>query len=121
MRRGPAQVVDRREGFCPRSEDYTFMSDGFELDLRSAEGEMDLPDEYEGDVTLGVLDGSTPDEEWLAEVEAGHVLFLAVEGDLNELAAGFAGDVKEAGGSLVHFRKFLVVAPPGVDVDADRL
>ncbi|WP_232688566.1 DUF5779 family protein [Halobacterium zhouii] len=97
------------------------MNDGFELDLRNAEGEMDVPDDYDGDVTLGVLDGTTPDEEWLAEVDDGSVLFLAVEGDLNELAAGFAGDVKEAGGSLVHFREFLVVAPPGVDVDAERL
>jgi hypothetical protein len=46
---------------------------------------------------------------------------LTVEGDLNELAAGFARDVRDAGGGLVHFRGFLVVTPPDVDIDADRL
>ena len=97
------------------------MSDGFNLDLQRAEDEIDIPDDFEGGVTLGVLDGDTSDSEWLDEIQRGNVLFLAVEGDLNELAAGFAGDVKDAGGSLVHFRKFLVVAPPGVDVDAGRL
>ncbi|MFC3476363.1 DUF5779 family protein [Halobacterium litoreum] len=97
------------------------MSDGFNLDLRSAEEEIDLPEEFEGHVTLGVLDGTTPDAEWLQEIEDGNVLLLAVEGDLNELAAGFAGDVKNADGTLMHFRDFLVVAPPGVGVDADRL
>lgn len=97
------------------------MSDGFNLDLRRAEDEIDIPDDFEGGVTLGVLDGDTPAGEWLDEVQGGNVLFLAVEGDLNDLAAGFAGEVKEAGGSLVHFRQFLVVAPPSVDVDASRL
>jgi len=97
------------------------MSDGFNLDLRRAEDEIDIPENFEGGVALGVLDGDTPDSEWRDEIQRGNVLFLAVEGDLNELAAGFAGDVKDAGGSLVHFREFLVVAPPGVDVDAGRL
>lgn len=97
------------------------MSDGFNLDLRNAEEEIDLPEEFEGHVTLGVLDGTTPDSEWLAELDSGNVLLLAVEGDLNELAAGFAGDVKDGGGTLMHFREFLVVAPPGVGVDTDRL
>jgi len=97
------------------------MSDGFNLDLRNAEEEIDVPESFEGDVVLGVLDGTTPDDDWLAEVDAGNVLLLAVEGDLNELAAGFAGDVKDAGGTLMHFREFLVVAPPGTGVDADRL
>jgi hypothetical protein len=46
---------------------------------------------------------------------------LNVEGDLNELAAGFARDVKEGGGELMHFRDFLIVTPPGVDIDAERL
>jgi hypothetical protein len=46
---------------------------------------------------------------------------LAVEGDLNELAAGFARDVKEMGGDLMHFRGFLVVSPPGVEIGTDRL
>jgi hypothetical protein len=49
------------------------------------------------------------------------VLVLNVEGDLNELAAGFAREVKEAGGELMHFRDFLVVTPPAVDIDASRL
>jgi hypothetical protein len=97
------------------------MGDGFNLDLRNAEEEIDLPEEFDGNVTLGVLDGTTPDSEWLGEVDDGNVLLLAVEGDLNELAAGFAGDVKDAGGTLMHFREFLVVAPPGVGVDTDRL
>lgn len=100
------------------------MSD-FSLDLRTAEEELDIGEAEEGafggKVVLGVLDGTTPDEEWLSEIADGHVLLLAIEGDLNELAAGFARDVKEAGGTLTHFRRFLVVAPPGVVVDNERL
>ena len=99
------------------------MSD-FSLDLRHAEDELDVETEGEdldGKVVLGTLDGTTPDEEWLAEIEAGNVLMLAIEGDLNELAAGFARDVKESGGSLTHFRRFLVVGPPDVTVDTQRL
>ena len=99
------------------------MSD-FSLDLRHAEEELDVEAEGEdldGKVVLGTLDGTTPDDEWLAEIEAGNVLMLAIEGDLNELAAGFARDVKEGGGSLTHFRRFLVVGPPGVTVDTQRL
>lgn len=100
------------------------MSD-FSLDLRAAEEELDVA-EYEegafgGKVVLGVLDGTTPDEEWLSEIEDGHVLMLAIEGDLNKLASGFAREVKESGGNLTHFRRFLVVAPPGVVVDNERL
>jgi hypothetical protein len=57
----------------------------------------------------------------VAAVERGQVLVLNVEGDLNELAAGFARDVKELGGELMHFRGFLVVSPPGVDIDSSRL
>jgi hypothetical protein len=92
----------------------------FDLDLRNAEEQ--LGDEaLEGRVTLGVLDGSTPDEEWLSAVESGDVLVLSVEGDLNELASGFARQVKDMGGQLVHFRSFLVVTPPKIDVDTDRL
>jgi hypothetical protein len=92
----------------------------FDLDLRNAEEQLG---EEVGDarVTLGVLDGSTPDEEWVRAVEDGDVLVLAVEGDLNELAAGFARQVKDMGGQLVHFRSFLVVTPPTVDVDTERL
>lgn len=96
--------------------------DGFGLDLRDAETALDrVPSEYQGSVVLGVLDGSTPADEWLAEVFAGKVLVLAIEGDLQELAAGFASDVKEADGTLMRFREFLLVAPPDVTVDTSRL
>ena len=95
------------------------MSD-FDLDLRGAEEHLDDV-EIQGDVVLGVLDGSTDPEVWVRNVEQGNVLFLAVEGDLNELAEGFARPIKERGGTLMHFRQFLVIAPEGVDIDTDRL
>ncbi len=98
--------------------------DDFELDLRAIEEHIDEAEDESGgsgDVELGVLDGSTPDEEWLAALDAGRILVLHIEGDLNELAAGFAREVHESGGDLVHFRGFLVVAPPGIGVDTDRL
>ena len=93
--------------------------DDFDLDLGAAEREM----EPEGDrrVVLGILDGGTDPAEWRAEVANGNLLVLSVEGDLNERAAGFAGDVKDDGGTLVHFRGFLVVAPPDLPIDTDRL
>lgn len=91
----------------------------FDLDLAAAEAEID--ETTGGRVVLGVLDGSTPGEEWVDLVRAGNVLVLAVEGDLNELAAGFARDIRDMDGDLVHFRKFLIVSPPGIDVDTDRL
>jgi hypothetical protein len=98
------------------------MSD-FDLDLQSAEDQLDFED---GDgapqVELGVLDGETDPEEWTeAVLERGSVLVLNVDGDLNRLAAAFARDVKNEGGELMHFRGFLVVVPPGVRIDADRL
>ncbi|MFC7212884.1 DUF5779 family protein [Saliphagus sp. GCM10025334] len=96
------------------------MSD-FDLDLRTVEEHIDDELELEGSILLDVLDGSKEPEEWLEAVNAGNVLVLNVNGDVNELAAGFARDIKEAGGSLVHFRGFLIVAPPGVDVDTSRL
>ncbi len=95
------------------------MSD-FDLDLQTAEGELDDP-EGPGSVVLGVLDGSTDPDEWVRHVRGGDVLVLSIEGDLNELAAGFARDVREMGGELMHFRKFLVVSPPGREINADRL
>ena len=95
------------------------MSD-FDLDLRGAEEQLD-DDELDGHVVLGVLDGTTEPTEWIDEIERGNVLFLSVEGDLNRLAAGFARDVKEMGGKLMHFRSFLVVSPPGVSINTDRL
>ena len=95
------------------------MSD-FDLDLRGAEEHLDDV-EIQGDVVLGVLDGSTDPEVWVRNIEQGNVLFLAVEGDLNQLAEGFARPIKERGGALMHFRRFLVIAPEGVDIDTDRL
>ncbi|NHN48693.1 hypothetical protein G9464_13975 [Halostella sp. JP-L12] len=98
------------------------MSD-FSLDLRSVEDHIEEEEEGEGPnrIELGVLDGTTPDREWIDTVEEGAVLVLNVDGDVNELAAGFARDVKDGGGELVHFRGFLLVAPPGVSIDTDRL
>lgn len=94
--------------------------DDFELDLRNAEAELDTE---EGDrrVVLGVLDGETPPEEWIEAVLGGSVLVLDIEGDLAELAAPFADEIKDRGGTLMHFRGFLLVGPPGTDIDAERL
>ena len=93
--------------------------DDFDLDLGAAEREMVAADNRR--VVLGVLDGETDPAEWTAEIARGNLLVLAVEGDLNERAAGFASDVKDVGGTLVHFRGFLVVAPPDLPIDTDRL
>ncbi|WP_207587597.1 DUF5779 family protein [Halomontanus rarus] len=93
----------------------------FDLDLRAVEEHIDEETDLEGDIVLGVLDGTTPDEEWLETIADGNVLVLCVEGDVNERARGFARDIKESGGNLVHFRGFLVVSPPGVEVDTGRL
>jgi hypothetical protein len=95
------------------------MSD-FDLDLRGAEERLE-GDDLDREVVLAVLDGSTDPEEWIGAVEAGRILVLAVDGDLNRLAAGFARQVRDMGGTLMHFRDFLVVTPAGVDVDTDRL
>jgi len=93
----------------------------FDLDLRTVEEHIDEELELEGSIVLGILDGTTPPEEWLETISKGNVLVLNVDGDVNELAAGFARDVKESGGNLVHFRGFLVVTPPGIDVNTERL
>jgi len=100
------------------------MTDFDGLDLQSVEDQLDDVEGEDGRsnrVVLGVLDGTTDPETWKAIVGTGGVLVLDVDGDLNELAAGFARDVKTEGGELMHFRGFLVVTPPGVDIDADRL
>ncbi|WP_256297505.1 DUF5779 family protein [Haloarchaeobius salinus] len=97
----------------------------FDLDLNAVEDH--LPDEAEdgedlaGAVELGHLDGSTPDEEWVETVMSGRILVLNVEGDVNELASGFAREIKNEGGGLVHFRGFLIVSPPGIEIDSDRV
>ena len=96
------------------------MSD-IDLDLQAVEDQMEIDDGESRRIVLGILDGATPDEEWIAEIESGAVLVLSVEGDVNELAAGFARDITEAGGDLMRFREFLIVAPPGVVIDTDRL
>ncbi|XVH31373.1 DUF5779 family protein [Haloferacaceae archaeon DSL9] len=94
------------------------MSD-FDLDLRAAEEELEeVPDE---EVILGVLDGSRPADEWITAVKNGNVLVLAVDGDLSSLAAGFAREIKDLGGELMHFRGFLVVSPPETGINTDRL
>lgn len=99
------------------------MSDFEGLDLHAVEDQLDDTDDQgtSDRVVLGVLDGTTPSEEWTELVASGAVLVLNVTGDLNELAAGFAREVRDAGGGLVHFRGFLVVTPSGVDIDSDRL
>lgn len=94
------------------------MSD-FDLDLGAIERDMAEFDDRR--VVLGVLDGATPGEAWVEEVSRGNVLVLSIDGDLNELAQGFARPIKDAGGSLVHFREFLIVAPADVPIDTDRL
>lgn len=98
---------------------------GFDLDLKSVEDQLPGDDDSEDatgpHVVLGILDGTTPAEEWHAHVDSGDVLVLDVDGNVNELAAGFARDVKDDGGSLIRFRGFLIVTPPGIDIDTDRL
>lgn len=101
------------------------MSD-FDLDLRAVEEQLDGEEDDDtgeggGRIVLDILDGTTDDEEWVGLVEAGNVLVLSVEGDVNRLAAGFARSVRDMGGNLVHFRGFLLVAPEGVEIDNDRL
>ena len=104
------------------SDDESRNRGGLDLDLQTAEGELDVPEAGDGGrVVLGVLDGSEAPETWVENVASGNVLVLNVDGDLNELAAGFARDVRDMGGELMHFRGFLVVTPPGVEIDTDRL
>jgi len=105
------------------SDDESRNHGGLDLDLQTAEGELDAPVEGGGDgrVVLGILDGTDEPDTWIENVAAGNVLVLDVDGDLNELAAGFARDVRDMGGELMHFRGFLVVTPPGVEIDTDRL
>lgn len=91
----------------------------FDLDLSTIEEEME--ENRDTGVILGVLDGSTPGEEWMRAVATGKVLVLSIDGNLTELAAEFAPEVKDAGGSVVHFRDFLIVSPPDVEVDTERL
>ncbi|WP_435066823.1 DUF5779 family protein [Haloplanus sp. C73] len=93
----------------------------FDLDLRNAEAQLDDVEDGDAEVVLGILDGSTDPDEWVRAIGAGKILVLNVEGDLNRLAAGFAREIRDAGGTLMRFRGFLVVTPPGVGIDTDRL
>jgi hypothetical protein len=93
----------------------------FDLDLRNAEEQLEGGGDGGSEVVLGVLDGGTDPGEWIGAVEDGNILVLNVEGDLNRLAAGFAREIRDAGGTLMRFRGFLVVTPPGVGIDTDRL
>jgi len=99
------------------------MSDFDGLDLQAVEDQMAADEETGGShrVVLGVLDGTTDDEEWVEAIEDGQVLVLNVDGDLNALASGFARPVKDAGGDLMHFRGFLIVTPATVSIDRNRL
>ncbi|QSG11136.1 Uncharacterized protein HSBGL_0702 [Halapricum desulfuricans] len=93
----------------------------FDLDLQAVEDKLEGGEETDTRIVLDILDGSTADSEWIELVEDDAVLVLSVEGDVNERAAGFAREVRDMGGELVHFRRFLIVAPPGVSVETDRL
>jgi SepF-like predicted cell division protein (DUF552 family) len=93
----------------------------FDLDLRNAEEQLEEEGDGGSEVVLGILDGSTDPDEWIEAVEDGNILVLNVEGDLNRLAAGFAREIRDTGGTLMRFRGFLVVTPPGVGIDTDRL
>lgn len=96
----------------------------FGLDLERVEDMID-DEELEaasGDqVVLGVLDGTTPPEEWIELVGAGNIVVLAIEGNLEELAREFVPQIDEQGGNVVHFRSFLIITPPGQSVDNSRL
>ena len=72
-------------------------------------------------MVLGVLDGETEDNKWVQSITQSNVLVLSVEGDLNELAAGFAREIKSMGGELMHFRDFLIITPPETAINTDRL
>lgn len=122
----PTNAADGEPGGAERTDERVFAPagpvtamSGFDLDLGTIE--RDEFDDGDRRVVLGILDGETPGEEWIEEVAHGNVLVLSVDGDLNELASSFAREVRDAGGSLMHFRGFLVVSPPGVDIDAERL
>jgi hypothetical protein len=94
----------------------------FDLDLRAVEDHLEEDEDDSTRIELGVLDGTTPPDEWIAAVlEREHVLVLNVDGEVNELAADFARDIKDEGGELVHFRGFLIIAPTGVTIDTERL
>lgn len=91
-----------------------------DLDLLAAEDQLD-DNNADNRVILDVLDGTTAPSERIGAIREGFVLVLAIDGDLNELAADFARKIKDMGGHLVHFRGFLIITPPGIHVDMDKL
>lgn len=98
--------------------------DEFGLDLSTAENHLERATSgasIDQQVVLGILDGTSDPNEWLETVMSGDILILSVDGDLNELAKEFARPIVERGGELTHFRGFLIVTPPKVTIDTDRL
>ena len=93
--------------------------DPYEIDLESAEEALDLPTDQK--IILGFLDGSVPESEWVSELELGNVLVLQVKGELETLIQKIAPHIKENGGSIVHFRGFLIITPSTISVDNTRL
>ncbi|QZA89235.1 hypothetical protein K0C01_03560 [Salinarchaeum sp. IM2453] len=72
-------------------------------------------------IVLDVLDGTANTDEWTSLVQSGTPLVLAVEGDIEEGASPFVREIVEMGGDIVHFRSFLIVVPPEVEIDNSRL
>lgn len=72
-------------------------------------------------IVLDVLDGTANADEWTSLVRSGTPLVLAVEGDIEESASPFVREIVEMGGDIVHFRSFLIVVPPEVEIDNSRL
>ncbi|MEF8976944.1 MAG: DUF5779 family protein, partial [Halapricum sp.] len=50
----------------------------FDLDLQAVEDKLEGTDDGDGRIVLDILDGSTPDEEWLELIDDGNVLVLNV-------------------------------------------
>ena len=93
--------------------------DPYELDLESVEEALDLSTDQK--IILGFLDGSVPESEWISELELGNVLVLQIKGELETLIQEIAPHIKENGGSIVHFRGFLIITPSTISVDNTRL
>ena len=93
--------------------------DPYELDLESVEEALDLPSDQK--IVLGFLDGSVPESEWIIELELENILVLQIKGELEDLIQEIAPHIKENGGSIVHFRGFLIITPPAISVDNTRL
>ena len=93
--------------------------DPYELDLESVEEALDLSTDQK--IILGFLDGSVPESEWITELELENILVLQIKGELEDLIQEVAPYIKENGGSIVHFRGFLIITPSTISVDNTRL